>query len=314
VTLVNKADALFWKKIILVSVAALTSGVVDTTSNLAMADGVDAVISWMDCQTTIAGPGKERKCITRKALERYGNGLRVCNDSMNWGLQYELVDKDKLPDFDMNTHGAEDGLSVRTLNIYGYYDEVGWPGSMGDRKVFLVAINLCRDTGLANASNVLFHAALKGARDNKNDCNQSVREAARELGYVIPTGISADGIVEYLGSNWKMVSMSESMRLAEEGRLVIAGATSDALNMYYITTLNPKRTSHGHVAVVSPYSPNSTQIRDGVKFPWVIGGALNNPNASSELSPYAVECQVPSRRAFPSGMVNDNGVKYFTPN
>jgi hypothetical protein len=69
------------------------------------------------------------------------------------------------------------------------------------------------------------------------------------------SGMQANAQIDHMAKKWKKISMSEAMKLADEGRLVVAAI---------------KATPNGHVAVVMPGGADSE-----TKWPRVAGGAMN---------------------------------------
>lgn len=257
---------------------------------------------------TSFNPGSLHYCIIEDAIvENQSDYTTLCTNN-NGRVRAFLGEKYARL---LDRFGSANGRLDLALNIY--YGVWTNPGERQWKKTYLATVYLCRTDDLPSRHftvanpNRVFKAALTGASTHKLDCGLSVREAAYQLGYIIPKGLSANGIISYLRSNWRRVSMLEAMRLSrEDGRFVIAGATSEAINKHK----GFRSTTHGHVAVVSPYFP--IRLIYDVEYPWVIGGAMD-ADQSSELSSDATARQLSSRRAFPKGMAKDNGVEYFTP-
>ena len=292
-------------------------------SNIAQADSIKAVINIKECDT--GEFYNQDSCILDKALQRHGDGLRVCRDHMNERFPHrEWIERHLKPD-DSNLGGQisfdeDEGNAVRTLGIYWVDEDIDWAAEgFPGWEPFLGTINLCNTAGTSpqgDSPKIVYDAARLGATKYPEDCNKSVRAAGNELGVYIPENYNADDIIGYLRENhenWRRLSsMHDASLLAKEGKFVIAAATSSSINNYYINNRIRRTAKHGHLAVVSPYTP-APQVYEGIEYPWVIGGALNNPDASSELSKYRIDGQVPIRRAFPKGMINNNGVEFFTP-
>lgn len=76
-------------------------------------------------------------------------------------------------------------------------------------------------------------------KEGSSFCNFSVQHVAGRMGYDKLKNMVANQVVDFLrrSSDWQKVEMSEAQGLANDGRLVVAGAQAEP---------------HGHVVVVRP--------------------------------------------------------------
>jgi hypothetical protein len=84
----------------------------------------------------------------------------------------------------------------------------------------------------------------KTTLENKFNCSGFVKGVLKDTGQDIPSGLNADGLIDYWEANWTRVQNIEmAIAAANGGQLVVAGLKS--------TDYTPAK-SNGHVVVVIP--------------------------------------------------------------
>lgn len=84
-------------------------------------------------------------------------------------------------------------------------------------------------------------AICRKCYEQHKPCNFFVQEVAKSLNESLPSGGTADELLNAAAVHWMELSEGIASKAAANGHLVIAGMTSDELHE-----------SHGHVAVVLP--------------------------------------------------------------
>jgi hypothetical protein len=134
--------------------------------------------------------------------------------------------------------------------------------------------------------------AVEAAKNNFNNCSGSVREVANKRGIALG-GAQANDQVQYMEENWREVSMEDAKKLADNGKLVVAGLAE------------PR---NGHVAVV--VKGNGVQ-REGKTWPNVAGGSLGTKEAKEKPGKAYSEGGNTIRDAW--GAKKRDKVKFYTP-
>jgi hypothetical protein len=147
-------------------------------------------------------------------------------------------------------------------------------------------------TNTPNSGDYVKSIAAEAARKNFDNCSGSVREVANKLGFALG-GAQANDQVEYMEENWREVSMDDAKKLADNGKLVIAGLAE------------PK---NGHVAIV--VKGNGIQ-REGKTWPNVAGGSLGTKEAKETPRKAYSEGGNTIRDAW--GAKKRDQVKFYTP-
>lgn len=151
--------------------------------------------------------------------------------------------------------------------------------------------------------------SIEAAKNNKDNCSGSVREAANKLGFDLSRKTVAEGLgvsakergnsandqIDYMNSKWKTLTLEEAVQLAGEGKFVVAGL---------------KATRNGHVAVVLPGGKTHPKTGSTI-WPYLAGGALDSQHPGQPGRAYS-EGDKTVRQVFPVKKLDQ--VKYFAPN